>query len=58
MIGNIIWTLGLMGIFGKMITIIGIMLPVMILVNSSSYSIRFLNQYFTDIGSRGGGGKS
>jgi hydrophobe/amphiphile efflux-3 (HAE3) family protein len=54
MIGNIIWTFGLMGIFGKMISIIGIMLPVMILVNSSSYSIRFLNQYFTDIGLEGG----
>jgi hydrophobe/amphiphile efflux-3 (HAE3) family protein len=53
MICNIIWTFGLMGIFGKMITIIGIMLPVMILVNSSSYSIRFLNQYFADIGSGG-----
>jgi hydrophobe/amphiphile efflux-3 (HAE3) family protein len=53
MIGNIIWTIGLMGIFGKMITIIGIMLPVMILVNSSSYSIRFLNQYFADIGTEG-----
>ncbi len=49
MFGSIIWTLGLMGIFGKTITIIGIMLPTLVLVISSSYSIHFLNQYFKDI---------
>ena len=55
MFGSIIWTLGLMGIFGKMISIIGLMLPTMIVVNSSSYCIRFLNQYYKDIVSEGGG---
>jgi hydrophobe/amphiphile efflux-3 (HAE3) family protein len=49
MIGSIIWTLGLMGIFGKQITIVGIMLPTLILVISSSYSIHFLNQYYKDV---------
>lgn len=49
MISSIIWTLGLMGIFGKTITLIGVMLPTLILVISSSYSIHFLNQYYKDI---------
>ncbi len=49
MLGSIIWTLGLMGIFNKEITMIGIMLPTLILVISSSYSIHFLNQYYKDI---------
>lgn len=49
MLGSIIWTLGLMGIFNKEITMIGIMLPTLILVISSSYSIHFLNQYYRDI---------
>jgi hydrophobe/amphiphile efflux-3 (HAE3) family protein len=49
MIGSIIWTLGLMGVFGKTITMVGVMLPTLILVISSSYSIHFLNQYFKDI---------
>ncbi|UCB44766.1 MAG: RND family transporter [Spirochaetota bacterium] len=49
MIGSIIWTLGLMGIFGKQITIVGVMLPTLILVISSSYSIHFLNQYYKDV---------
>jgi hydrophobe/amphiphile efflux-3 (HAE3) family protein len=49
MIGSIIWTLGLMGMFGKQITIVGIMLPTLILVISSSYSIHFLNQYYKDV---------
>ena len=49
MIASIIWTLGLMGIFGKTITMIGVMLPTLILVISSSYSIHFLNQYYKDI---------
>jgi hydrophobe/amphiphile efflux-3 (HAE3) family protein len=49
MIGSIIWTLGLMGIFGRQITIVGVMLPTLILVISSSYSIHFLNQYYKDI---------
>lgn len=53
MIGSIIWTLGLMGIFGKQITIVGVMLPTLILVISSSYSIHFLNQYYKDINSKG-----
>ena len=38
-----------MGIFNKAITMVGIMLPTLILVISSSYSIHFLNQYFKDI---------
>ncbi|MBN2323844.1 MAG: RND family transporter [Spirochaetes bacterium] len=50
MIMSIIWTLGLMGMFGKEITIVGVMLPTLILVISSSYSIHFLNQYYKDIG--------
>ncbi len=49
MIGSIIWTLGLMGLFGKTITMVGVMLPTLILVISSSYSIHFLNQYYKDI---------
>ncbi len=49
MLGSIIWTLGLMGIFGKSITMVGVMLPTLILVISSSYSIHFLNQYYKDI---------
>ena len=49
MTGSIIWTLGLMGIFGKTITMVGVMLPTLILVISSSYSIHFLNQYYKDI---------
>jgi len=49
MLGGIIWTLGLMGIFNKEITMVGIMLPTLILVISSSYSIHFLNQYYKDI---------
>jgi len=49
MIGSIIWTLGLMGIFNKTITMVGVMLPTLILVISSSYSIHFLNQYYKDI---------
>jgi hydrophobe/amphiphile efflux-3 (HAE3) family protein len=49
MLGSIIWTLGLMGIFDKTITMVGVMLPTLILVISSSYSIHFLNQYFKDI---------
>lgn len=49
MITSIIWTLGLMGIFGKTITMVGVMLPTMILIISSSYSIHFLNQYYKDI---------
>lgn len=49
MLGSIIWTLGLMGIFNKEITMIGIMLPTLILIISSSYSIHFLNQYYRDI---------
>jgi hypothetical protein len=49
MLGSIIWTLGLMGIFQKQITMVGIMLPTLILVISSSYSIHFLNQYYKDI---------
>ena len=49
MLGSIIWTLGLMGIFNKEITMIGIMLPTLILVISSSYSIHFLSQYYRDI---------
>ncbi len=49
MLGSIIWTLGLMGIFNKTITIVGVMLPTLILVISSSYSIHFLNQYYKDI---------
>jgi hydrophobe/amphiphile efflux-3 (HAE3) family protein len=49
MLGSIIWTLGLMGIFGKQITIVGVMLPTLILVISSSYSIHFLNQYYKDV---------
>lgn len=48
MIGSILWTLGLMGIFGKTITMVGVMLPTLILVISSSYSIHFLNQYYKD----------
>lgn len=49
MLGSILWTLGLMGIFRKQITMVGIMLPTLILVISSSYSIHFLNQYYKDI---------
>jgi hydrophobe/amphiphile efflux-3 (HAE3) family protein len=49
MLASIIWTLGLMGIFNKTITIVGVMLPTLILVISSSYSIHFLNQYYKDI---------
>jgi len=49
MIGSIIWTLGLMGIFNRTITMVGVMLPTLILVISSSYSIHFLNQYYKDI---------
>ena len=49
MLGSILWTLGLMGIFQKQITMVGIMLPTLILVISSSYSIHFLNQYYKDI---------
>ena len=49
MISSIIWTLGLMGVFGKTITMVGVMLPTLILVISSSYSIHFLNQYYKDI---------
>jgi len=49
MIGSIAWTLGIMGIFGKTITMVGVMLPTLILVISSSYSIHFLNQYYKDI---------
>ena len=58
MIGSIIWTLGLMGLFGKQITIVGIMLPTLILVISSSYSIHFLNQYYKDIHNDGGRNKN
>ncbi len=49
MIGSIVWTLGLMGMFGKTITMVGVMLPTLILIISSSYSIHFLNQYYRDI---------
>ncbi len=49
MISSIIWTMGLMRIFGKTITMVGVMLPTLILVISSSYSIHFLNQYYMDI---------
>jgi hydrophobe/amphiphile efflux-3 (HAE3) family protein len=49
MISSILWILGLMGIFGKTITMVGVMLPTLILVISSSYSIHFLNQYYKDI---------
>jgi len=49
MLSSIIWTLGLMGIFQIQITMVGIMLPTLILVISSSYSIHFLNQYYKDI---------
>lgn len=49
MFTSIIWTLGLMGIFGTQITMVGIMLPTLILVISSSYSIHFINQYYKDI---------
>ena len=49
MFGSIFWTLGLMVIFGKSITMVGVMLPTLILVISSSYSIHFLNQYYKDI---------
>jgi len=49
MISSIIWTIGLMGIFDKKITMVGVMLPTLILVISSSYSIHFLNQYYRDI---------
>ncbi len=49
MITSIIWTLGLMGLFGKTINMVGVMLPTLILVISSSYSIHFLNQYYRDI---------
>jgi hydrophobe/amphiphile efflux-3 (HAE3) family protein len=49
MIGSIVWTLGLMGMFEKTITMVGVMLPTLILIISSSYSIHFLNQYYRDI---------
>ena len=49
MIGSIIWTLGIMGVLGRTITMVGVMLPTLILVISSSYSIHFLNQYYKDI---------
>lgn len=49
MIGSILCTIGLMGLFEKSITMIGVMLPTLILVISSSYSIHFLNQYYKDI---------
>lgn len=49
MLGSIVWTLGLMGIYNRMITMVGVMLPTLILVISSSYSIHMLNQYFKDI---------
>jgi len=48
-LASIIWTLGLMGIFNKTITMVGVMLPTLILVISSSYSIHLLNQYYKDI---------
>lgn len=49
MLASITWTLGLMGVFDTEITIIGVMLPTLILIISSSYSIHFLNQYYRDI---------
>jgi hydrophobe/amphiphile efflux-3 (HAE3) family protein len=49
MMGSILWTLGLMVLFGKFITMVGVMLPTLIIVISSSYSIHFLNQYYKDI---------
>lgn len=49
MIGSMLWTLGLMGLFGKTISMVGVMLPTLILVISSSYSIHFLNQYYKDV---------
>lgn len=49
MIGSMLWTLGLMGLFGKTISMVGVMLPTLVLVISSSYSIHFLNQYYKDV---------
>jgi hydrophobe/amphiphile efflux-3 (HAE3) family protein len=49
MFGSIVWTLGLMVLFGKFINMVGVMLPTLIIVISSSYSIHFLNQYYKDI---------
>ena len=49
MLASILWTLGLMGLLGRKITIVGVMLPTLILIISSSYSIHFLNQYFRNI---------
>jgi hydrophobe/amphiphile efflux-3 (HAE3) family protein len=49
MFGSILWTLGLMVLFGKSINMVGVMLPTLIIVISSSYSIHFLNQYYKDI---------
>ncbi|MFW6181229.1 MAG: efflux RND transporter permease subunit, partial [Spirochaetota bacterium] len=53
MVASILWTLGLMGLLGRQITIIGVMLPTLILIISSSYSIHFLNQYYRDMAGPG-----
>ena len=43
---GMIWTLGIMSLFGMPLSIVSIMTPVLIIALGSSYSIHMLNQYY------------
>jgi hypothetical protein len=52
-----IWSLGLMVIFGIKLTIIGIMMPPLVITLGTSYSIHLLNEYYRSMPEKIGGGR-